>query len=41
MASAILDVVGEELALSHKESYGVMWIAAYGPYGIIEELEAA
>ena len=41
MASAHLDVVGEELALAHQETYGVMWIAAYGPYGIIEELEAA
>lgn len=41
MASADIRATGEELAMEHAKVYGVMWYAAYGPYGIIEDQQAA
>jgi hypothetical protein len=41
MASADFRAHGDELAMSHDKVYGVMWHAAYGPYGIIEDKAAA
>jgi hypothetical protein len=41
MASATIRSSGDDLPMSHDKSYGAMWYAAYGPYGIIEEEQAA
>lgn len=40
MASADFELVGDELAMAHEKSYGFLFVAAYGPYGIIEERKA-
>jgi hypothetical protein len=40
MASADFSSTGPELAMAHRKVYGVMWYAAYGPYGIIEDSRA-
>jgi hypothetical protein len=37
MASATIRSSGDELPMSHDKSYGAMWYAAYGPYGMIED----
>ncbi|MGH6816091.1 MAG: DUF1326 domain-containing protein [Hyphomicrobiaceae bacterium] len=36
MASADFTAAGNELAMAHTKSYGSLWYAAYGPYGLIE-----
>jgi len=41
MASATFKSIGADLDMAHEKVYGVMWNAAYGPYGVIEEPQAA
>jgi hypothetical protein len=41
MASADFTSSGPDLAMSHAKVYGVMWYAAYGPHGIIEDRQIA
>ncbi len=37
MASATFQSEGNDFGMAHDKVYGVMWQAAYGPHGIIEE----
>jgi len=40
-ASADFHATGEEIAMEHKNCYGVLFDVAYGPYGIIDETTKA